>query len=86
MWPWDAWAAVARQPEWSPQRVFAAEVLEKEVRLAYFQKVKKASARPGPWGLLAPGTGLEGRCRRGRFLSMLQLRAACVSRDPEREA
>jgi len=50
VWPWDAWAAVARQPEWSPQRMFAAEVLEKELRLAYFQKVKEASTplAPGP--------------------------------------
>ncbi|KAL3701469.1 hypothetical protein R1sor_019491 [Riccia sorocarpa] len=42
VWPWEEWAHVLEQPKWSPQRVFAQEVLEKEVRLAYWEKVKES--------------------------------------------
>ncbi|KAG6549752.1 hypothetical protein Mapa_008732 [Marchantia paleacea] len=42
VWPWEEWAHVLEQPKWSPQRVFAQEVLEKEVRLAYWEKIKES--------------------------------------------
>lgn len=33
------------QPKWSPQRVFAQEVLEKEVRLAYWERIKEVGSK-----------------------------------------
>ncbi|CAM6096308.1 unnamed protein product [Calypogeia fissa] len=42
VWPWEEWAHVLENPKWSPQRVFAQEVLEKEVRLAYYDKIKES--------------------------------------------
>ena len=40
VWPWEEWAHILEEPVWSPRRVFAKEVLEKEVRLAYWDKIK----------------------------------------------
>ncbi|KAL2649459.1 hypothetical protein R1flu_017587 [Riccia fluitans] len=42
VWPWEEWAHVLELPKWSPQRVFVQEVLEKEVRLSYWEKVKES--------------------------------------------
>lgn len=44
VWPWEEWAHILDLPRWSPERVFAKEVLEKEVRLAYWEKVKDSVA------------------------------------------
>lgn len=55
VWPWEEWAHVLDQPGWSPQRVFAKEVLEKEVRLAYWDKIKESvAATPKLVELLPP--------------------------------
>ncbi|XP_034689281.1 nuclear cap-binding protein subunit 1 isoform X3 [Vitis riparia] len=41
IWPWEEWAYVLDLPKWAPQRVFVQEVLEREVRLSYWDKVKQ---------------------------------------------
>lgn len=50
VWPWESWAHALAQPPWHPQRWFMAEVLEKEIRLAYWDKIKEtlASQKMGP--------------------------------------
>ncbi|THU66014.1 hypothetical protein C4D60_Mb05t09750 [Musa balbisiana] len=40
-WPWEEWAHVKDLPRWAPQRVFVQEVLEREVRLSYWDKIKQ---------------------------------------------
>ncbi|KAK9939544.1 hypothetical protein M0R45_016236 [Rubus argutus] len=40
IWPWEEWAYVLDLPKWAPQRVFVQEVLEREVRLSYWEKVE----------------------------------------------
>ncbi|KAH9790036.1 nuclear cap-binding protein subunit 1 [Citrus sinensis] len=42
IWPWEEWAYVLDLPKWAPQRVFVQEVLEREVRLSYWDKVKQS--------------------------------------------
>ncbi|CAL1391039.1 unnamed protein product [Linum trigynum] len=42
IWPWEEWAYVLNLPKWAPQRVFVQEVLEREVRLSYWEKVKQS--------------------------------------------
>ncbi|XP_044482612.1 nuclear cap-binding protein subunit 1-like isoform X2 [Mangifera indica] len=42
IWPWEEWAYVLELPKWAPQRVFVQEVLEREVRLSYWDKVKQS--------------------------------------------
>lgn len=41
IWPWEEWAYVLNLPKWAPKRVFVQEVLEREVRLSYWDKVKQ---------------------------------------------
>ncbi|KAF6142693.1 hypothetical protein GIB67_015179 [Kingdonia uniflora] len=41
IWPWEEWAYVLKLPKWAPQRVFVQEVLEREVRLSYWDKIKQ---------------------------------------------
>lgn len=43
IWPWEEWAHVLDLPKWAPQRVFVQEVLEREVRLSYWDKVKQVT-------------------------------------------
>jgi hypothetical protein len=43
IWPWQEWSYVKDLPKWAPQRVFVQEVLEREVRLSYFEKIKQVS-------------------------------------------
>ncbi|KAK6923691.1 MIF4G-like, type 3, partial [Dillenia turbinata] len=45
IWPWEEWAYVLDLPKWAPQRVFVQEVLEREVRLSYWDKVKQVYSR-----------------------------------------
>lgn len=42
IWPWQEWAYVKGLPKWAPQRVFVQEVLEREIRLSYFDKIKQS--------------------------------------------
>ncbi|CAH1449725.1 unnamed protein product [Lactuca virosa] len=42
IWPWEEWAYVLELPKWAPQRVFVQEVLDREVRLSYWDKVKQS--------------------------------------------
>lgn len=42
IWPWQEWSYVKDLPKWAPQRVFVQEVLEREVRLSYFEKIKQS--------------------------------------------
>ncbi|KAF5743769.1 hypothetical protein HS088_TW08G00356 [Tripterygium wilfordii] len=42
IWPWEEWAFVLDLPKWAPQRVFVQEVLEREVRLSYWDKIKQS--------------------------------------------
>ncbi|KAL6514040.1 Nucleic acid dioxygenase ALKBH1 [Orobanche hederae] len=42
IWPWDEWAYVLDLPKWAPQRVFVQEVLEREVRLSYWDKIRQS--------------------------------------------
>ncbi|KAM2308165.1 hypothetical protein COP1_030315 [Malus domestica] len=55
IWPWEEWAHVLDLPKWAPQRVFVQEVLEREVRLSYWDKVKQSIEHaPGLEELLPP--------------------------------
>lgn len=55
IWPWEEWAYVLDLPKWAPQRVFVQEVLEREVRLSYWDKVKQSIENaPGLEELLPP--------------------------------
>ncbi|TXG72947.1 hypothetical protein EZV62_001526 [Acer yangbiense] len=42
IWPWEEWAYVLDLPKWAPQRMFVQEVLDREVRLSYWEKVKQS--------------------------------------------
>ncbi|RLN39442.1 nuclear cap-binding protein subunit 1 [Panicum miliaceum] len=42
IWPWQEWSYVKDLPRWAPQRVFVQEVLEREIRLSYFEKIKQS--------------------------------------------
>ncbi|CAI8613473.1 unnamed protein product [Vicia faba] len=58
IWPWEEWAHVLDLPRWAPQRVFVQEVLEREVRLSYWDKVKQSIENaPGLEELLPPKGG-----------------------------
>ncbi|KAF5447723.1 hypothetical protein F2P56_033252 [Juglans regia] len=58
IWPWEEWAYVLDLPKWAPQRVFVQEVLEREVRLSYWDKVKQSVENaPGLEELLPPKGG-----------------------------
>lgn len=43
IWPWDEWAYVLDLPKWAPKRVFVQEVLQREVRLSYWDKIKQVA-------------------------------------------
>ncbi|KAL5219694.1 hypothetical protein ABZP36_020378 [Zizania latifolia] len=58
IWPWQEWAYVKGLPKWAPQRVFVQEVLEREVRLSYFDKIKQSIEDAAELeGLLPPKAG-----------------------------
>ncbi|GLT82137.1 hypothetical protein SLE2022_005470 [Rubroshorea leprosula] len=58
IWPWEEWAYVLDLPKWAPQRVFVQEVLEREVRLSYWDKIKQSIENaPGLEELLPPKGG-----------------------------
>ncbi|KAK8543379.1 hypothetical protein V6N13_136109 [Hibiscus sabdariffa] len=42
IWPWEEWAYVLDLPKWAPQRVFVQDILEREVRLSYWDKIKQS--------------------------------------------
>jgi len=42
IWPWQEWSYVKDLPKWAPQRVFVQEMLEREIRLSYFEKIKQS--------------------------------------------
>ncbi|KAL8126638.1 hypothetical protein AgCh_013772 [Apium graveolens] len=42
IWPREEWAYVLNLPKWAPKRVFVQEVLEREVHLSYWDKVKQS--------------------------------------------
>ncbi|KAF8412692.1 hypothetical protein HHK36_000660 [Tetracentron sinense] len=42
IWPWEEWSYVSELPKWAPQRVFVQEVLEREVRLSYWEQIKQS--------------------------------------------
>ncbi|KAH7278662.1 hypothetical protein KP509_38G051300 [Ceratopteris richardii] len=42
VWPWKEWIDLVDLPKWAPQRYFVQEVLEKEVRLAYYERIKQS--------------------------------------------
>eukprot|EP00850_Spirogloea_muscicola_P016263 SM000131S26693 [mRNA] locus=s131:30273:35576:- [translate_table: standard] len=55
VWPWEEWSHVLQQAPWSPQRLFCAEVLEKELRLSHWDRVKESlEASPAMVRLLPP--------------------------------
>ncbi|KAK4484935.1 hypothetical protein RD792_007540 [Penstemon davidsonii] len=55
IWPWEEWAYVLELPKWAPQRVFVQEVLEREVRLSYWEKIKQSiESAPALEELLPP--------------------------------
>lgn len=43
IWPWEEWAYVLDLPKWAPKRVFVQEVLQREVRLSYWDKIKQVT-------------------------------------------
>lgn len=42
VWPWKEWTDVTDLPKWTPQRYFVQEILEKQIRLAYYEKIKQS--------------------------------------------
>ncbi|RVX20118.1 Nuclear cap-binding protein subunit 1 [Vitis vinifera] len=64
IWPWEEWAYVLDLPKWAPQRVFVQEVLEREVRLSYWDKVKQGSL---------VGQGEPGKCGPSKWHMVLGL-------------
>eukprot|EP01018_Ginkgo_biloba_P038789 Gb_40301 [translate_table: standard] len=42
IWPWQEWVSVLDLPKWSPRRVFVTEVLEKEMRLSYWERLEQS--------------------------------------------
>ncbi|KAH9328452.1 hypothetical protein KI387_000560, partial [Taxus chinensis] len=42
IWPWEEWLHVLDLPKWSAKRVFVQEVLQREVRLSYWDKIKQS--------------------------------------------
>ncbi|KAG2277995.1 hypothetical protein Bca52824_060550 [Brassica carinata] len=44
IWPWEEWAYVLDLPKWAPKRVFVQEVLQREVRLSHWDKIKQHNA------------------------------------------
>ncbi|KAL8205594.1 hypothetical protein R6Q57_009145 [Mikania cordata] len=62
IWPWDEWAYILELPKWAPQRVFIQEVLDREVRLSYWDKVKQSiESTPALEELLPPKGGPDFR-------------------------
>ncbi|CAH9076279.1 unnamed protein product [Cuscuta europaea] len=60
IWPWEEWAYVLSLPKWAPQRVFVQEVLEREVRLSYWDKIKQSiESTPALEDLLPPKGGAD---------------------------
>ncbi|GMI84148.1 ABA HYPERSENSITIVE 1, ENSALADA, CAP-BINDING PROTEIN 80 [Hibiscus trionum] len=57
IWPWDEWAYVLDLPKWAPQRVFVQEVLEREVRLSYWDKIKQSIENASALEELLPPKG-----------------------------
>ncbi|XAR67259.1 hypothetical protein NMG60_11001947 [Bertholletia excelsa] len=57
IWPWEEWAYVLDLPRWAPQRVFVQEVLEREVRLSYWDKVKQSIENASALEELLPPKG-----------------------------
>nr|ATB19597.1 putative ABA hypersensitive 1 [Juniperus flaccida] len=58
IWQWEEWLHVLDLPRWSPQRVFVQEVLQREVRLSYWEKIMQSIQKaPGLEELLPPKDG-----------------------------
>ncbi|GLT51049.1 hypothetical protein SLA2020_244960 [Shorea laevis] len=58
IWPWEEWAYVLDPQKWAPQHVFVQEVLEREVRLSYWDKIKQSIEKaPALEELLPPKGG-----------------------------
>ncbi|KAK7395978.1 hypothetical protein VNO78_16633 [Psophocarpus tetragonolobus] len=62
IWPWEEWAHVLELPRWAPQRVFVQEVLEREVRLSYWDKVKQSIENAPGLEELLPSKGGPNFC------------------------
>lgn len=58
IWPWEEWAYVLELPKWAPQRVFVKEVLDREVRLSYWDKVKQVFIMPETIDIFVTDTSL----------------------------
>ncbi|KAK1367306.1 nuclear cap-binding protein subunit 1 [Heracleum sosnowskyi] len=57
IWPWEEWSYVLNLPKWAPKRVFVQEVLEREVRLSYWDKVKQSIENAPALEVLLPPKG-----------------------------
>lgn len=57
IWPWEEWAYVLDLPKWAPQRVFVQQVLEREVRLSYWEKIKQSIENASALEELLPPKG-----------------------------
>ncbi|VFQ97878.1 unnamed protein product [Cuscuta campestris] len=92
IWPWEEWAYVLDLPKWAPQRVFVQEVLEREVRLSYWDKIKQSIENaPALEELLPPKGGPnfkysvdDGTNHEGHALSV-ELRGMVKGRKTARE-
>ncbi|ERN09808.1 nuclear cap-binding protein subunit 1 [Amborella trichopoda] len=57
IWQWEEWAHCLDLPKWAPQRVFVQEVLEREVRLSYWDKIKQSIENASTLEELLPPNG-----------------------------
>ncbi|KAK9159373.1 hypothetical protein Syun_005714 [Stephania yunnanensis] len=73
--PWEEWAFVLGLPKWAPQRVFVQEVLEREVRLSYWGKIKQNA--PELEELLPPKVGSNFRYSTEDGVERTSLRMKC---------
>eukprot|EP00887_Chlorella_sp_A99_P001913 scaffold18.g1913.t1 len=54
MWPWDKWAGVLAAPPYDPQRRFCVAVINRLVRLSYWERVQSDAVLPAAFRVLLP--------------------------------
>uniref|UniRef100_A0A1D1Y1B5 Nuclear cap-binding protein subunit 1 n=1 Tax=Anthurium amnicola TaxID=1678845 RepID=A0A1D1Y1B5_9ARAE len=93
VWPWEEWAHVIDLPKWAPQRVFVQEILEREARLSYWERIKQSIDNASSLEELLPPKGgpsfkystEDGKERTERHTLSLELSGMVKGRKTARE-